>query len=74
MRLPIGGLMSEKTADEVMDQMDKLNEKGKIIGCDMNAPFMSLSFVSLPTVPDLGLTDLGLVDVLKHILIDLEIE
>ena len=32
----------------------------------MAAPFMTLSFISLPTVPDLGLTDVGLIDVLAH--------
>lgn len=74
MALPIGGLMSEKNADDVMEHMDKLNEAARGMGCDMSAPFMSLSFVSLPTVPDLGLTDKGLVDVLSHRLIPLEIE
>lgn len=71
MELPIGGLMSEKSADEVMEQLDILNRDAQKLGCEMDAPFMSLSFVSLPTVPDLGLTDLGLVDVLSHKLIPL---
>ncbi|MGL6216989.1 MAG: adenine deaminase [Lacrimispora sphenoides] len=74
MELPIGGLMSEKTAEEVMAQLDILNADAKKIGCEMEAPFMSLSFISLPTVPDLGLTDKGLVDVLEHKLIELELE
>ena len=73
MELPIGGLMSEKTAEEVMAQLDILNEDAKKLGCRMDAPFMSLSFISLPTVPELGLTDLGLVDVLEHKLTELEI-
>ena len=34
---------------------------------------MTLSFISLPTVPELGLTDMGLVDVLEHRLIPVEI-
>ena len=74
MELPIGGLMSEKPAEEVMAQLDILNADAKALGCGMDAPFMSLSFISLPTVPDLGLTDLGLVDVLEHKLIPLEAE
>lgn len=73
MELPIGGLMSEKPAEEVMAQLDVLNADAKALGCGMDAPFMSLSFISLPTVPDLGLTDLGLVDVLAHRLISLEV-
>ncbi len=74
MELPIGGLMSEKTADEVMGKMDLLNEEVKKLGCELSAPFMTLSFISLPTVPELGLTDMGLVDVLEHKLISLEVE
>ena len=74
MELPIGGLMSEKPAEEVMAQLDILNEDAKKLGCNMDAPFMSLSFISLPTVPELGLTDKGLVDVLAHQLIELEVE
>lgn len=74
MELPIGGLMSEKTADEVMEKMDLLNGEVKKLGCELSAPFMTLSFISLPTVPELGLTDMGLVDVLEHKLIDLEVE
>lgn len=73
MELPIGGLMSEKSAEEVMAQLDILNADAKMLGCEMDAPFMSLSFISLPTVPELGLTDLGLVDVLEHKLMDLEV-
>lgn len=71
--LPIGGLMSMKPAEEVMKSVDILNENAHDLGCEMDAPFMSLSFVSLPTVPEIGLTDKGLVDVIKHELIDLEI-
>lgn len=74
MELPIGGLMSQQPAEIVMRQLDRLNEDAHRLGCSMDAPFMSLSFVSLPTVPDLGLTDLGLVDVLAHKLIDLEVK
>ena len=46
MELPIGGLMSEKPAEEVMAQLDILNADAKALGCGMDAPFMSLSFIS----------------------------
>lgn len=74
MCLPIGGLMSEKSADEVMADLDVLNAAARKLGCQGSAPFMTLSFISLPTVPELGLTDLGLVDVLEHRLIPVEIQ
>lgn len=74
MCLPIGGLMSEKSADEVMAELDVLNAEARKLGCQGSAPFMTLSFISLPTVPELGLTDLGLVDVLEHRLIPVEVQ
>ena len=71
MPLPIGGLMSEEPAAEVMRLLDGMNLAAEKTGCTLPAPFMTLSFISLPTVPELGITDLGLVDVLQHKLIPL---
>ncbi len=72
MQLLIGGLMSEKSADEVLEEIEVMNIAARTLGCPLPAPFMTLSFISLPTVPKLGLTDKGLVDVLAHKLIDVE--
>ena len=69
--LPIGGLMSPLTAQEVMQAMNELNAVAAGLGTPLHAPFMSLSFVSLPTVPELGLTDKGLIDVKAHSIIPL---
>ena len=74
MPLPLAGLMSTEPADIVMGRMDELNGIVEKLGCCMKAPFMSLSFISLPTVPQLGLTDMGMVDVLEHRFIDSIIE
>ena len=73
MQLVLGGLMSDKTAPVVMKQIEEVNKAALLLGCGMKAPFMALSFISLPTVPELGLTDIGLIDVLGHKLIDVEI-
>jgi adenine deaminase len=73
MALPIGGLMSEKLAENVLKELEEINAAARQLGCKLPSPFMTLSFISLPTVPRLGLTDLGLIDVLNHKLIDLEI-
>ncbi|MGH2626663.1 MAG: adenine deaminase C-terminal domain-containing protein, partial [Anaerolineales bacterium] len=43
------------------------------LGCTLPAPFMTLSFVSLPTVPEAGMTDYGLVDVRSHRLLEVVI-
>jgi adenine deaminase len=64
--LPIGGLLSDRGAGEVIPALKKMNEAAQSLGCMLPAPFMSLSFISLPTVPELGLTDMGLIDVEAH--------
>lgn len=73
LHLQIGGLMSEKMSAEVAKELDRINEAAVDLGCSLSAPFMALSFISLPTVPELGLTDMGLVDVLSHQLIEVEL-
>lgn len=72
--LPLAGLMSTLPASEVMKKMDELNNIVREMGCDMDAPFMTLSFISLPTVPELGLTDMGLIDVKNHQITELIVE
>lgn len=73
MCLPLGGLMSDKDADKVEAELKIVNAAAYELGCKVAAPFMALSFISLPTVPELGLTDFGLIDVINHCLIDVEI-
>ncbi len=71
--LPIGGLMSEKSADEVNDELEIINKEIKKLGCPLDSPLMTLSFISLPTVPELGITDKGLIDVINHKIISLTV-
>ncbi|MCB9481186.1 MAG: adenine deaminase [Desulfobacteraceae bacterium] len=63
--LPIAGLMSEKTLDEVKIELDHVLESVKKLGALQTDPFISLGFLSLPVIPRLKLTDFGLVDVEK---------
>jgi len=67
--LEIAGLMSSWPAEKVENAIEELNSQVKTQGCEIPSPFMLLSFISLPTVPDLGLTNKGLVDVYNHCLI-----
>ena len=69
--LPLAGLMSVLPAREVMERMNLLNEAAHGLGVSMTAPFMTLSFISLPTVPELGLTDFGLINVHDHCITNL---
>ncbi|MFU8828420.1 MAG: adenine deaminase, partial [Phycisphaerales bacterium] len=61
--LPIAGLMSDQPAEAVIRQQAALLEAAAKLGCPHHDPFMPLSFLPLPVIPHLKLTDLGLVDV-----------
>ena len=60
--LPIAGCMSDQPWEVVADQSRACDRAAEAIGCEMRAPFMIMSFIGLSVVPDLGLTELGLVD------------
>jgi adenine deaminase len=61
--LPIAGLMSDRPLEEVRDQVEALTEAAHALGCTLPDPLMTLSFLALPVIPALKLTDKGLVDV-----------
>lgn len=61
--LPIAGLMSEDSVPAVRRQLDEIIAAAKEFGTSLHDPFMALGFLSLPVIPDLKLTDKGLVDV-----------
>ena len=61
--LPIGGLMSNKGIKFIAERMRALNESAAEMGCSLKSPFMTLSFMALPVIPKLKITDMGLVDV-----------
>ncbi|MBI4786082.1 MAG: adenine deaminase, partial [Chloroflexi bacterium] len=63
--LPIAGLMSDQPIERVRETMDDLVESARELGTDLHAPFMALAFLALPVIPELKLTDRGLVDVNK---------
>lgn len=67
--LPIAGLLSDRPVLEIIAALEQLTELSRGLGGKLPAPFMTLSFISLPTVPELGLTDQGLVSVREHRLI-----
>jgi adenine deaminase len=61
--LPIAGLMSGASVAQVNLQLEALHRATKTLGCNVPDPFMVLSFLSLPVIPELKITDKGLVDV-----------
>ncbi len=61
--LPMGGLMTNAPAAEIRTKLSRLKEASRSVGCLLPEPFLQLAFLSLPVIPSLKLTDLGLVDV-----------
>jgi len=61
--LPIAGLISPAPLEEVAAAYGRLKEAYRALGGTLQDPFMALSFLALPVIPELKLTDLGLVDV-----------
>ena len=63
--LPIAGLVSDQPLPKALKLIDDLNAAARALGCDLAAPFMSLSFLALSPIPALKLTDQGLIDATK---------
>ncbi len=69
--LPIAGLMSCNPLEEVLSSMHELDKACRSMGLTHKNPFMILSFLALPVIPELKLTDKGLVDVNRFEIVDL---
>jgi len=67
--LPIAGLLSSEPLPSVVDRLKKLEQAARELGSQLPSPFATLSFLALPVIPELKLTDLGLVDVAEFKLI-----
>ena len=74
LELPIAGLMSDKPLEYVSSRMNDLLAATRTLGVTLEDPLMTLSFMALPVIPKLKLTDQGLVDVDKFKLVDLFVE
>jgi adenine deaminase len=61
--LPVAGLMSDAPAEEVVAASRALGEAAAALGCTLEAPFHSLGFLALSVIPELKITDHGLIDV-----------
>jgi adenine deaminase len=61
--LPVAGLLSDEPLENVVVNLEMLEKMAKDSGVELAAPFAALSFLALPVIPELRLTDRGLVDV-----------
>lgn len=76
MALPIAGLMSDLTGEEVAKQEAEINRLAhEVLGVSEKVdPIMTLGFMSLAVIPDLKITDIGLVDVTKFEVVPVSVE
>lgn len=61
--LPIAGLLSDEPLAAVVHKLEKLEQLARDLGTTLASPFSALSFLALPVIPELRLTDRGVVDV-----------
>ncbi len=60
--LPVAGLMSDRPLAEVLEQVTALEGAWEDLGCGLNSPFMTMALLALPVLPELRITNRGLVD------------
>jgi len=69
--LPIAGLMSDMPFENVLEKLNHLSQAAEQIGCKIKDPFMSMAFLSLSVIPEIKITDRGLIDAKKFEVTDL---
>jgi adenine deaminase len=67
--LPVAGLLSEEPLETVAAKLEKVEKAARALGIKLSSPFATLSFLALPVIPEIRLTDLGVVDVKQFKLI-----
>ena len=72
--LPIAGLMSQDPISTVRDRIEHLIRAAREMGATLHDPFMTLSFLALPVIPALKITDTGLVDVARFRIVSLFVD
>lgn len=70
--LPIAGLLSAGSLEDVVRDEDRLLAVAKGLGVTVRSPFIKLSFLALAVIPELKITDMGLVDVKKSEIVGIE--
>lgn len=68
--LPVAGLMSLNPFEEVTSDLVALHQAARDLGCTLPEPFLQVSFLALPVIPHLKITDMGLFDVDRFALVE----
>lgn len=70
--LPIAGLLSDRSLEELVSEEERLLAAARGLGARPASPFIKLSFLALPVIPELKITDKGLIDVGRFEVVDIE--
>ncbi|KAF0125739.1 MAG: Adenine deaminase [Elusimicrobia bacterium] len=69
--LPVAGLMSDRSSEYVKEKLKRLSEAARMLGSKLSDPFMAMAFLTLPPIPELRITDRGVIDAVKFTVTDL---
>jgi adenine deaminase len=69
--LPVAGLMSDRSSEYVKEKLKRLAEAARMLGSKLSDPFMAMAFLTLPPIPEIRITDRGVIDAVKFSVTDL---
>ncbi|MGQ9842432.1 MAG: adenine deaminase [Spirochaetota bacterium] len=72
--LPVAGLLTDEPVEVVQKKVEQLQEAWKILGCKLLSPFMTMALLGLPVIPELRLSNRGLIDAINFTFVDVIIE
>ena len=73
-KLPVAGILSDKPAEAVAEELHRLVEETKKAGSKLSEPHMTLSILGLIVIPELRVFDKGLFDVMKNSIVNVFVE
>ncbi|OGS10820.1 MAG: adenine deaminase [Elusimicrobia bacterium RIFOXYA2_FULL_58_8] len=63
--LPVAGLMSDRSSEFVQEKLSRLGVTARMLGSKLSDPFMAMAFLTLPPIPEIRITDRGIIDAVK---------
>lgn len=69
--LPVAGLMSDRSSEYVKEKLKRLADAARMLGSKLSDPFMAMAFLTLPPIPEIRITDRGVIDAVKFNVTDL---
>ncbi len=73
LELPIGGLMTDTSLEKIKEKMEGMREVWDKFGCDMDSPFSTMILLPLPVLPELRVSDKGLIDTVNFEIVDVQL-